>query len=239
MRIVISGYGKMGKEIEKVAIERGHTISATIDTDKDWESEQSAIMNSDVVIDFSQPDTAVQNIKKCFDFNIPVVIGTTGWYDELEKIENICLVKNQSLFVASNFSIGVNILFEMNKRLATIMNSHPEYDVMIEETHHVHKKDAPSGTAITLGNQIINNLARKSDISGAFIENPHDLMIKSFRIDEVPGTHIVNYSSEIDELELRHVAKSRRGFAVGAIMAAEWIIGKKGFFEMSDMLGFE
>jgi len=239
VKIAISGYGKMGKEIEKVALERGHTVSAAIDTDRDWESEGSAIMDSDVVIDFSQPDTAVQNIKKCFELNIPVIVGTTGWYEELERIKDLCLVKNQSLFVASNFSVGVNILFEINKRLASIMNSHPEYDVMIEETHHIHKKDAPSGTAITLGNQIINNLARKSGIGSEFPGQPDELVIKSFRIDEVPGTHVVNYSSEIDEIELRHVAKSRRGFAVGAVMAAEWIIGKKGFFEMSDMLGFD
>ncbi len=238
MKIAISGYGKMGREIEKVALERGHTVSAVIDTDKDWKTEQSAISDSSVVIDFSQPDTAVKNIAKCFDFNLPVVVGTTGWYDELERVKALCLVKNQSLFVASNFSVGVNILFEINKRLAAIMNDHPEYDVMIEETHHIHKKDAPSGTAITLGNQIINNLVRKSDIGNELSDKPHELVIKSFRIDEVPGTHIVNYSSNIDEIELKHIAKSRRGFAVGAVMAAEWIIGKKGFFEMSDMLGF-
>ena len=229
----------MGKEIEKVALERGHSISAIIDTEKDWELKQSALMNSDVVIEFSQPDTSVNNIMRCFNANKPVIVGTTGWYDELERVKDLCLVKNQSLFVASNFSVGVNILFEINKRLATIMNSHPEYDVMIEETHHIHKKDAPSGTAITLGNQIIKNLARKSGIAGELSEESNNLIVKSFRIDEVPGTHVVNYSSEIDELELRHVAKSRRGFAVGAVMAAEWITGKKGFFEMSDMLGFD
>jgi len=229
----------MGKEIEKVALERGHSISAIIDTEKDWELKQSALMNSDVVIEFSQPDTSVNNIMRCFNANKPVIVGTTGWYDELERVKDLCLVKNQSLFVASNFSVGVNILFEINKRLATIMNSHPEYDVMIEETHHIHKKDAPSGTAITLGNQIIKNLARKSGIAGELSKESHNLIVKSFRIDEVPGTHVVNYSSEIDELELRHVAKSRRGFAVGAVMAAEWITGKKGFFEMSDMLGFD
>lgn len=229
----------MGKEIEKVALERGHIIAVTVDTDKEWDNKISDILESDVVIDFSQPDTVVRNIERCFDINKPVVVGTTGWYDELEKIKDICLVKNKSLFVASNFSIGVNILFEINKRLATIMNSHPEYDVMIEETHHIHKKDAPSGTAITLANQIIKNLVRKSEIAGAGSGNSAELIVKSFRIDEVPGTHVVNYTSDIDEIEIRHIAKSRRGFALGAVMAAEWIIGKKGFFEMSDLLGLE
>ena len=229
----------MGKEIEKVALERGHTISAVFDTENDWMENPAALQETDIVIDFSQPDTAVKNILRCFDAGKPVVVGTTGWYDELERVKDICLVKNQSLFVASNFSIGVNILFEINKRLASIMNGHPEYDVTIEETHHIHKKDAPSGTALTLGNQIIKNIVRKTGITDVSSGNSHELLIKSFRIDEVPGTHVVNYSSDIDEIELRHVAKSRRGFAVGAVMAAEWLDGKKGFFEMSDMLGFE
>jgi len=236
MKITLSGYGKMGKEVEKIALERNHSILAIIDTQEDWDRFKATIEKSDVIIDFSQPDCVMNNIKNCFDIKRSAVIGTTGWDNQKEEIRKICTEQKQSLFVASNFSIGVNILFEINKTLARFMENQPAYDVSVEETHHVHKKDAPSGTAIQLVNQIIKEISRKKNWIDKSTENPSDLYINSIRTGEVPGEHSVKYFSEIDEIEIRHSANGRKGFAYGAILAAEWLIGKKGFFEMKDMI---
>jgi len=239
MKIALSGYGKMGKEIEKIALLKNHVIVAKIDSVEDWKKLESEIVNTDVIIDFSQPDKVVENIKRSFELSIPVVVGTTSWDDDKEMIKELCSAKNQALFVASNFSIGVNILYEINSLLARLMNNYPEYDISIEETHHIHKKDRPSGTAILIANQIIDLLKDKNQWILDKTNTPSDLLIKSLRKGEVPGTHIINYSSDIDEIEIQHTAKNRKGFAQGTILAAEWMMGKTGFFEMKDMLGVE
>ncbi|MCD4681877.1 MAG: 4-hydroxy-tetrahydrodipicolinate reductase [Bacteroidales bacterium] len=236
MKIALSGYGKMGQEIEKAVLEKNHVIVAKIDSAEDWKNLEQDIKKSDVIIDFSQPDVVVTNIQKCFDLNIPAVVGTTGWENKKEQIRELCLLKNQAIFTASNFSIGVNILFEINKLLANLISKYP-YDLTIEETHHIHKKDRPSGTAIELANQIIKLTENKHQWIIDKETDPSDLLINSFRKGEVPGTHIVKYESDIDELEIKHTAKNRKGFAKGAVSAAEWLMGKTGFFEMKDMLG--
>ncbi|MCC6818252.1 MAG: 4-hydroxy-tetrahydrodipicolinate reductase [Bacteroidia bacterium] len=238
MKIALIGYGKMGKMIEQVALKRGHIISAKIDrhsSEDEWEN----VRMSDVAIEFSMPDTAVANIKKCFDLNKPLVVGTTGWYDHLSEIKGLCQSKNQAILPATNFSIGVNLFFHINKILAQAMENLPEYNVSIEETHHTQKLDAPSGTAITIAQGILNELSRKS--KWALAENAQlesDLSILAHRVDDVPGTHIVKYSSDIDDIEIKHTAHSRSGFAIGAVIAAEWIKDKKGFFSMNDLIGF-
>lgn len=238
MKIALIGYGKMGKMIEQVALKRGHTVTARIDrdsTEQDWEQ----VKKSDVAIEFSMPVTAVINIKRCFEMNVPVVVGTTGWYEHLDEIKSICLTKNQAILPATNFSIGVNLFFHINKKLAQAMENLPEYNVFIEETHHTQKLDAPSGTAITIAQGILAEISRKSkwELSDAANQDS-DLSITSFRVDDVPGTHIVRYTSEIDDIEIKHSAHNRSGFAIGAVVAAEWIKNKKGFFSMSDLIGF-
>lgn len=237
MNISISGYGKMGKEIEKVALTKGHTIAAIIDSVNDWNKFEPEIRKSNVVIDFSQPDVVIKNIHKCFAMKIPVVIGTTGWEVEKQVIKEYCLSNKLSLFTASNFSIGVNILYEINKALAQLLNNHPDYNIELEEIHHIHKKDQPSGTAIELANQIINLVERKKQWTLDESNNNDNLIINSIRDGEIPGTHIIKYTSDIDELEIKHTAKSREGFARGAVSAAEWLIGRSGYFEMKDLLG--
>jgi len=237
MNITISGYGRMGKEIEKVAIAKGHTISAIIDTNRDWVKLDSEIRKSQVVVDFSQPDVVIDNINRCFSMKIPIVVGTTGWEKEKQGIKEYCIANSLSLFSASNFSIGVNILYEINKILAQLLNNYPEYKIELEEIHHTHKKDRPSGTAIQLANQIIDLVERKKQWTLDDSSNNNDLIVKSIREGEIPGTHIIKYTSDIDELEIKHTAKNREGFARGAIAAAEWLIGKTGYFEMKDLLG--
>lgn len=237
MKIALLGYGKMGQEIEKLALKRGHEIVIILDSLEDWENDDYQITDADVAIDFTTPVSVVENIYHCFDANVPVVIGTTGWLDDLEKVQNDCLKRNQCLFFAPNFSIGVNLFFDLNRYLASLMSKWEDYTVSIEETHHIHKQDAPSGTAIVLANDIIRHTERKEKWVKETVENPEELGIKSYRTDNVPGTHIVRYESEDDCIEIIHTAKSRRGFAMGAIMAAEWIIGKKGFFDMKNLLG--
>ena len=236
MKIALLGYGKMGQEIEKLAVKRGHEIVLILDSLEDWESDEKELSGADVAIDFSSPVSIVENIYHCFDANIPMVIGTTGWLDDLEKVQQDCFNRNQSLFFAPNFSIGVNLFFDLNRYLASLMSKWEDYAVSIEETHHIHKQDAPSGTAIVLANDIIRHTERKEKWVKETVENPEELGIKSYRTDNVPGTHIVRYESEEDCIEIIHTAKSRRGFAMGAIMAAEWIIGKKGFFDMKNLL---
>jgi 4-hydroxy-tetrahydrodipicolinate reductase len=241
MNIAIIGYGKMGKAIEQLALERGHTISAIIDS-SDFTAKD--LKDSNVAIEFTQPDSAYQNIKKCIMANVPVVVGTTGWYDQYQELKDLTLNSTSALFTATNFSIGVNILFHLNKKLGAIMNGFKEYDVTMNETHHIHKKDHPSGTAVTLAEGILNTLDRKNKYIGLLegqkeAITPFDLQIISKRENEVPGFHEIKYESNIDEITISHNAKSRQGFAIGSIIAAEWLAGKKGVFNMQDLLNFE
>ena len=239
MKIVLLGYGKMGKEIEKVALERNHEIILIIDENNTGELTVPNLIKTDAVIDFSTPSSAFSNIIKCFEADVPVVSGTTGWLDKYELVREICIKENKSFFYASNYSLGVNILFALNKHLARIMNSFPEYDVRLREIHHIHKLDAPSGTAISLANGIIENVDRKNKWeleSSALQGNPEILNITAIRENEVPGIHYVTFESEVDTLEISHSAKSRKGFALGAVMAAEFIKDKKGVYSMADLL---
>ncbi|MEI7896066.1 MAG: 4-hydroxy-tetrahydrodipicolinate reductase [bacterium] len=236
MKIALLGYGKMGQEIEKLALKRGHEIVVIIDSLEDWESEDLDLSVADVAIDFSTPVSVLENIYHCFDANLPVVVGTTGWLDDIEKVRTDCQQREQCLFFAPNFSIGVNLFFNLNRFLAGLMSQWEDYLVSIEETHHIHKQDAPSGTAIVLANDIIRQTERKEKWVKETVENPEELGIKSYRTDNVPGTHVVKYESEEDCIEIIHTAKSRRGFALGAIMAAEWVPGKKGFYDMKNLL---
>jgi 4-hydroxy-tetrahydrodipicolinate reductase len=235
MKIAILGYGKMGQEVERVAMKRGHEIPLVIDSEEDWKKVGMQLRDSEVAIDFSLPDAAVNNIYRCFDAGVPVVTGTTGWYDELDRVRKDCLDRGQALFYATNFSIGVNIFFHVNRFLAKLMSKQEEYEISIEETHHIHKRDAPSGTAITLADDIIENIERKEKWVRETAEHPGELGIRSVRTENVPGTHRVRYDSEIDTIEIIHTAKNRRGFATGAVMAAEFLLGKKGIYEMKDL----
>lgn len=234
MKIAIIGYGKMGKEVEAAAIERGHEIILKIDSIDQLSSTKLA--EADVAIEFTTPESAVDNIKRCFDVKLPVIVGTTGWGQELEAVKKQCSQEQASLLYASNFSIGVNILFEVNKKLAQLMNNQEMYDVAMEEIHHTEKKDAPSGTAISLADGITMNLDRKKSWSLDNDVQAEEIHINSLREVNVPGTHIIKYRSDIDELEIKHTAKGRKGFALGAVMAAEWLPGKIGTFTMKDLL---
>lgn len=239
LKIALIGYGKMGKMIEQLAIQKGHTIACILDmnsTNQEWEK----LANADVAIEFTQPDVAVQNIYKCFNYNIPVLVGTTGWYQTLDEVLQLCNNQNQTLFTATNFSIGVNLFFHLNKKLAQTMAYLPEYNIAIEEIHHTQKLDAPSGTAITTAQGIIENISAKNAwvLNEKQPINPNEIPITAIRKDDVPGTHSVTYSSVIDTIEIKHTAHSRTGFAQGAIIAAEWLVGKKGYFTMNDILGF-
>ncbi len=236
MRIALIGFGKMGKAIEQVAAQKGHEIVLKIDQPNLQDFTRENIGKADAAIEFTGPHSAFQNILSCIEFGVPVISGSTGWTERLEDLKKICSDKNGAFIYASNFSIGVNIFFEVNKKLATMMAPHPEYEVIIEETHHTEKKDAPSGTAITLAEQIIQEGNKKKQWVNDLSENPEDLEIISQRIDPAPGTHSIKYSSVIDDIEIIHTAHSRKGFAYGAVLAAEFIKGKKGFFTMKDVL---
>ncbi len=236
MRIAILGYGKMGKEIEKIAIERNHTIQLIVDIDNQADLNKENLSKAEIAIDFSTPSSAYDNILTCFDAGTPIVSGTTGWLDKFEEITKICREKNQTFFYASNYSIGVNLFFQINKYLAGIMNNFSNYDVEIEEIHHTQKLDAPSGTAISIANDIIPLLDRKSKWELDKASDSNSIKIKAIREDNVPGIHKVSYDSPIDTIEIRHSAKSRKGFALGAVMAAEFIYNKKGVYSMNDML---
>ena len=238
MKIVLIGYGKMGKAIEEiVSADENLDIVLIIDKDNINELTKENLQKADVAIEFTTPKTAVQNIHTCVDAGIPVVVGTTGWYDNLEAVTEYVLANNGSIVHATNFSIGVNIFFEINKILAEIMRDQPQYDVAIEETHHTQKLDAPSGTAITLAERILSKLKTKNSWVNNKTSIKEELEIISHRIENVPGTHEVIYSSEADEIKLIHTARSRKGFAEGAILAAKWIKDKKGIFTMKDVLG--
>ena len=246
MKIALIGYGKMGKLLERFAQERGHEICITLDADNASDIRSERFKEADVAIEFSVPHAALEHIYDAFEADVPIVVGTTGWYDELAAVEQKCRAGNNTLLYASNFSVGVNVFFYVNKVLAKLMNRYPQYDVQVEEIHHTQKLDAPSGTAITIAEGILDGLERKNtwvnEVIGQqddVITKPNELLIESHRIEEVPGTHTVIYSSEVDELEFKHTAHSRAGFALGAILAAEWLHGKKGFYSIQDMFDFK
>ncbi len=237
MNIALVGYGKMGKAIESVALQRGHTIVLKIDVDNAHELDADHLSKADVAIEFTSPHSAFQNVVTCLQSGIPLVCGSTGWLDRWAAVKELCEKENGSLVYASNYSVGVNIFFEINKRLAELMAPHNSYQVVLEEIHHTQKKDAPSGTAVSLAEQILQrNPAKKSWVNHASAE-PSELPILSSRIDPAPGTHTVTYSSEIDDIQIVHTAHNRTGFATGAVLAAEFIAGKKGIYGMKEVLG--
>lgn len=231
MKIALLGYGKMGKVIEKIALERGHEIVLK----KDHDSTFAGIENADVAIDFSVPDSAVVNISECLNSGIPVISGTTGWLTDYPKMVELCNAKNGSFIYGSNFSLGVNVFFELNEYLAKMMANLKQYNVSMEEIHHTQKLDAPSGTAITLAEGVIKH----TDYANWTLETPisNEIHIEAKRIENVPGTHSIFYDSEVDQIEIKHTAHSREGFALGAVIAAEWLVSKKGVFTMKDVLG--
>ena len=237
MKIALIGYGKMGKEIEKIAVARGHEIVSKIDIDNQQDFDSQAFKSADVAIEFTIPATAYNNYMRCFAANVPVVSGTTGWLDKIDEIKKAC-AEGKTFFWASNFSLGVNIFVAVNKFLAKIMNCYPDYDVSMEEVHHIHKLDAPSGTAITLAEDILNNIDRKSCWVKETGTSDCELPIHSVREGEVPGIHEIRYESAFDVISLKHDAKTRQGFALGAVLAAEFINGKTGYFGMEDILKF-
>lgn len=239
LRIALIGYGKMGKAIEEIAISRGHEVVYRINRSNQQEFTHENLETVDVAIEFTGPESAFTNIKSCMEWNVPVVSGSTGWTKKLEEIKAYCRKKNGSFLYASNFSIGVNIFFELNQALAKLMSGRKEYEVSMEETHHTAKKDAPSGTAITLAEQIIQNLEGKNNWVNHASGSPELVPIISKRIDPAPGTHKILYSSPVDDIEIIHTAHNRTGFASGAVMAAEYISGKKGIFSMNDVLGIK
>lgn len=236
MNIIISGYGKMGKMVEAIANERGHEIVAVVDNDSEWNKLKNIHPENSVVIDFSMPQVVIQNILKCFNLGLPVVVGTTGWDKKLSEIENACQLENGTLFYSANFSLGVNIYFYLNKILAKIMAKTPNYQCKVSETHHIHKLDSPSGTALHLVNDILAVNKKYKKWENNETNNPRILPVISYRQGEVPGTHVVKYDSDVDEIIIQHTAKNRKGFAVGAVMAAEFILNKKGIFTMPDLL---
>lgn len=234
MKIVILGYGKMGHEVEQIAISRGHEVAYCIDTEEDWNKNRDSISNCDVVIEFSTPTTVIGNINKCFDINIPIVVGTTGWYDSLGEIKESCEKGGHSLFYAPNFSIGMNFVFQLNKKIAKFAQQY-DYQLEITETHHIHKLDKPSGTAVKLANDII---ASNSNYTSWKLDegDGNTLKVNAIRDGEVFGIHEVTAQSGCDCISLRHEAFSRKGFATGAVIAAEYLLGKKGVFTMEDLL---
>ncbi|MDR2680448.1 MAG: 4-hydroxy-tetrahydrodipicolinate reductase [Tannerella sp.] len=241
MKTALIGYGKMGRIIEQIALKRGHVIVSKIDIDNTDDFDSADFKSADVAIEFTTPATAFDNYRKCFAAGIPVVSGTTGWTARLGEIKKLCEEEGQTFFYASNFSIGVNIFFAVNRYLAKLMNGFPSYDVTMTEVHHIHKLDAPSGTGITLAEDIINELSRKEHwrLANGKEEQPsgtENLVIHAIREGETPGIHEVRYESEADSITIKHDAKSRAGFALGAVLAAEFTAGKKGFLTMNDLL---
>jgi 4-hydroxy-tetrahydrodipicolinate reductase len=236
MKILILGYGKMGKTIEQMALNRKHTVPHKIDVTNKAELLTLDNKAVDVAIEFSQPESAYINIKYCLEHGIPIVSGTTGWLDKKKEIEDICKKNNGAFFYASNYSVGVNLFFHFNKMLAKIMNGYPQYEVSMEEIHHTQKKDAPSGTAITLAEGILGNVKAKTKWVNKETKAKEELGIISKRIDPYPGEHTITYHSNVDTIKIQHTAHSREGFAEGAVTAAEWLYGKTGVFGMNDML---
>lgn len=247
MKIALLGYGKMGKMIEKIALDRKHDIVLKIDKDNLHELTADNLRQADVAIEFSTPSTVLDNIKLCFEAGVPVVVGTTGWHNEMGQIKEQCAEHNASMIYGTNFSVGVNIFFHVNRLLARIMNNYPYYEVQVEEIHHTQKLDSPSGTAITIAEGIIDSLDAKSQWKNVLVSDsqpdnetvaPGEVLIESLRIENVPGTHTVIYDSEVDTLEFKHTAHNRNGFALGAVLAAEWIKDKKGFHAIEEMFDF-
>lgn len=238
MNIALIGYGKMGKEIESIALQRGHNLVAIYSSNKTISTEILKTQAIDCAIEFTKPEAAVANIEHCFAANIPVVVGTTGWYQKLNHVKQLCSEQNQALLYASNFSLGVTIFFELNKKLAQLMQEYPNYEVSMQEIHHLQKLDAPSGTAITLANDLLDILPNKTKWVNEVSKLKNEIGIESLRIEGIPGTHSIKYSSEIDSIQIKHTAHNRKGFALGAVIAAEWLINKKGVHEMKHVLGY-
>jgi len=237
MKLALIGYGKMGRTIEQVALQRGHKIVLRITSANMHEMNTRQLKNADVAIEFTRPDSARENVLQCLKAGVNVICGTTGWNEHLAEAEAAALEHDAAFLFSSNFSIGVNIFFEINKLLARLMNGRPEYNISIEEIHHTQKKDAPSGTAITLAQQIIDNQGNYKNWLLNDPSNPEALPIMAFRTGAVPGTHKISYTSAIDNIEIMHTAHNRDGFAHGAVLAAEYVYGKKGIFTMQDVLG--
>jgi 4-hydroxy-tetrahydrodipicolinate reductase len=247
MKIALLGYGKMGKIIEGIAISRKHEIVLKIDKDNQHDITAENLQKADVAIEFSTPATVLDNITACFNAGVPIVVGTTGWHNMRAPETQKCEEGGNTLLYATNFSVGVNIFFHVNKILAKLMNNYPYYDVQVEEIHHMQKLDSPSGTAITIAEGIIDNLDSKEGWVNLLTSAPtaedsnvaaNELLIESHRIDSVPGTHTVIYDSEVDSIEFKHTAHNRNGFALGAVLAAEWVQDKKGFYSVEDMFNF-
>jgi len=247
MKIALLGYGKMGKIIEKIATDRKHEIVLKIDYDNQHELTTENLQKAEVAIEFSTPSSVRSNISHCLDTGTPIVVGTTGWYKNLPEVKEECEQKDGTLLYASNFSVGVNIFFYVNKVLAKLMNNYPYYDVQVEEIHHTQKLDSPSGTGITIAEGIIENLDAKNSWVNVLVSDDNnvddnlksdELLIESHRIDNVPGTHTVIYDSEVDTIEFKHTAHNRNGFALGAVLAAEWVHNKKGLHSIQDMFNF-
>lgn len=250
MKFALIGYGKMGKTIEQFIIDQGHADEIVLKiTDANIDELTTAnLKKADVAIEFTTPQSAVPNIYKCFEAGIPVVVGTTAWLDKLDEVKAACADKKGTLFFSPNFSIGVNIFWAVNQKLAQLMNTQPQYEVTMEEIHHTEKLDAPSGTAVKTAEVILKDLSRKQNwqltdgLKGTPLhtlssKTPSPLLIVAKREPQVPGTHIVKYESDVDFIEIKHEAKSRKGFAEGAVLAARWLAGKKGVFDMKDLLG--
>jgi 4-hydroxy-tetrahydrodipicolinate reductase len=229
----------MGKEIESIALQRGHSIVLKVNSQNSNNDNKEQLQLADVVIEFSQPRHVLEHIQNCFALKLPIIVGTTGWYEKLNDVKQIAIQQNQSFLYASNFSIGVNLFFELNKKLATLLKDYPEYEVSLQEIHHLQKLDSPSGTAITLANDLIKTLPDKLKWVNQKSNKKNEIGIESLRVDGVPGTHSITYSSLIDDIEIKHTAHNRKGFALGALIAAEWLQGKKGFYEMNDVLGYQ
>ncbi|MBL7737685.1 MAG: 4-hydroxy-tetrahydrodipicolinate reductase [Chitinophagaceae bacterium] len=238
MKIALIGYGKMGKAIEEIALQKGHEIVLKIDINNAGDFTKASLSKADVAIEFTSPHSAYNNVKQMMEWGTAVVCGSTGWTERLDEMNKLCKQYNAAFLYASNFSIGVNIFFELNKKLASLMAPHPSYKVSMEEIHHTQKKDAPSGTAITLAEQIMKQLPAKKKWVNEESTDPGELSIISKRIDPAPGTHSIRYASAIDDVEIIHTAHSRTGFASGAVLAAEFLKDKKGIFSMKDVLGF-
>ncbi|MBP6385898.1 MAG: 4-hydroxy-tetrahydrodipicolinate reductase [Pseudarcicella sp.] len=236
MKIVLLGYGKMGKVIENIAISRGHQIVARIDIDNKNEFEALTSSEVDAVIEFSHPSSGYSNVKSCLEKGFPVVCGTTGWLEKKPELDALTIQKNGAFFYASNYSIGVNLFFQLNKTLAKLMNGQHQYSISTHEIHHTEKKDSPSGTAITIAEGIIEGINEKQSWVNNQMSESEEVAIWSQREGKVPGTHIVKYISDVDQIEILHQAHSREGFALGAVIAAEWIVNQKGVLGMEDML---
>ena len=237
MKLALIGYGKMGQAIEEIALQRGHEIVLKIDVDNINEFTKENLAKADAAIEFTGPHSAYENVKKLMQTGTATVCGSTGWLEKLDEIQQLCKQTNGAFVYASNYSVGVNIFFEVNKRLAALMAKHDDYEIQVTEIHHTQKKDAPSGTAITLAEQILENISRKTKWVNHISDNIDELEIISERIDPAPGTHKIKYTSAIDDIEIIHTAHTRKGFALGAVLAAEFLAGKKGIYGMKEVLG--